>query len=66
MAQDLPDAKFGKLNLTDMAGAAAFTTERAVKALPTFHLYKNGAKVDQMTGNDPKGLRNLVVTALNK
>lgn len=66
MAQDIPEAKFGKLDLTNMAGAPAFTKERAVKALPTFHLYKGGEKVNQMTGNDPKGLRKLIVSALNQ
>lgn len=66
MADDIPEAKFAKINLTDLEGAAAFTKERAVKALPTFHLYKGGEKVTQMTGNDPKGLRKLVVSNLNQ
>ncbi|KAG7669813.1 hypothetical protein KSW81_007958 [Nannochloris sp. 'desiccata'] len=64
MAAELTDVKFGKLNLTETPNVGPFAKALEIKSMPCFHVYKNGGKFDQMTGNNPDGLRKMVISAL--
>jgi hypothetical protein len=51
MAAELPSVRFAKINLESTP--AAFAREQGVKALPTFHVFRAGARVGEMSGNNP-------------
>ena len=51
------------MNLTETANVAPFAREMGIKSMPCFHIYKNGGKFDQMTGNNPEGLKKMVLSA---
>lgn len=57
MAEKNPDVEFVKVDVDqaeDVAGLCGIT------AMPTFHVYKGGAKADEMRGADPNGLATMV------
>ncbi|KAJ6438341.1 thioredoxin domain-containing protein [Purpureocillium lavendulum] len=45
--------KFIKVDVDELSELAA---ELRIRAMPTFHLYKNGEKVKELTGADQAGL----------
>ena len=51
MAAELPSVRFAKINLENTPGA--FAREQGVKALPTFHVFRAGERVGEMSGNNP-------------
>ena len=59
MAQDFADASFAKFDCGDEANKQ-YALEAGIKALPTFHLYRGGQKVGELTGAQADKLRDLV------
>jgi len=57
MASEFPNVEFLKVDVDDAEDVAA---ECGIQAMPTFQVYKGGAKVDEMKGADQKGLHNLL------
>jgi thioredoxin-like negative regulator of GroEL len=57
MAQEMPSIKFAKLNCTTDANAKKIAMAAGIKALPTFHLFRGGAKVGVFVGGKPQQLR---------
>lgn len=49
--------KFVKVDVDDCAGVAQ---ECGVSAMPTFHVYANGNKVDELRGASEAGLKKLL------
>merc|ERR1712226_1552941 len=56
MAEENPGAEFVKVDV-DEADDVAATCD--IQAMPTFHFYKNGGKVDEMMGADQAKLAQL-------
>ena len=57
MAEENPEAEFVKVDVDeadDVAGACG------IRAMPTFHFYKGGSKVEEMMGADQNKLLSLV------
>jgi thioredoxin 1 len=54
MSDEFPDARFYKLDVDDVPDVAQ---ELAVRAMPTFILFKNGEKVSEIVGANPKALK---------
>lgn len=57
MAAENPEAEFVKVDVDDAEDVAAACS---IQAMPTFHFYKGGVKVDEMMGADQATLQNLV------
>jgi len=57
MAEDYPDSEFVKV---DVDNAADVTAHCSISAMPTFHLYKGGVKVEEFSGADEAKLLELV------
>lgn len=57
MSEELPEVTFLKVDVDDCEDAAeAF----GVQAMPTFKIYKDGTKVDELVGANEQKLRSLV------
>jgi thioredoxin 1 len=59
LAAEHPEAEFVKVDVDDADDVAAAC---AIRAMPTFHFYKDGAKVEEMMGADQNKLLSLVTT----
>lgn len=57
MAVDNPDVVFAEVDVDDADDIAA---ECGIRAMPTFHFYRDGAKVEEMMGADQNKLASLV------
>lgn len=57
MAGEFPDVQFFKVDVDDAEDVAA---KCGIQAMPTFQVFKDGAKVDELQGADQNGLRALV------
>jgi thioredoxin 1 len=57
MATEMPNVKFAKLNCTTDANAKKIAMSAGIKALPTFHLFRNNEKVGTFVGGKPTALR---------
>ncbi|KAL3939501.1 MAG: hypothetical protein SGBAC_005786 [Bacillariaceae sp.] len=57
MADKTPEVEFVKVDVDEAQEVAAMC---GISAMPTFQVYKGGAKVDEMRGADPKGLEAMV------
>lgn len=53
----MPNVKFAKLNCTTDANAKKIAMSAGIKALPTFHLFRNNEKVGTFVGGKPTALR---------
>jgi thioredoxin 1 len=51
--KEFPDIEFVKVDVDDADDVAA---ECGIRAMPTFHFYKGGAKVKEVVGADPNNL----------
>jgi thiol-disulfide isomerase/thioredoxin len=57
LAEENPEAEFVKVDVDDAEDVAAACK---IQAMPTFHFYKGGVKVDEMMGADQATLQKLV------
>lgn len=57
MASETPEVEFVKVDVDENQDAAQAC---GISAMPTFQVYKGGAKVDEMRGADPNGLAAMV------
>jgi len=57
MAEDNPDVLFAEVDVDEADDVAA---ECGIRAMPTFHLYKDGNKIGEMMGADSNKLASLV------
>ena len=57
MAEENPEAEFVKV---DVDAADDVAAECAIRAMPTFHFYRGGAKIEEMMGADQNKLASLV------
>ena len=57
MAEENPEAEFVKVDVDEADDVAAACS---IQAMPTFHFYKGGAKVDEMLGADQNQLKALI------
>ena len=60
IARDFPGATFAKIDCGEEANKQ-FAIAAGIKALPTFHFYREGKKVGEMTGAKAEKLRDLVM-----
>ncbi|KAI2830042.1 hypothetical protein CBS147482_3431 [Aspergillus niger] len=56
-----PNAKFYKIDVDELSEVAA---ELGIRAMPTFLLFKDGKKFDDLTGANPKGLEQKIQALL--
>jgi thioredoxin-like negative regulator of GroEL len=49
MAEDIPEVEFIKVDVDE---AEEIADALKIQAFPTFHFYRNGAKIDEMMGAD--------------
>jgi thioredoxin 1 len=57
MAQENPDVIFAECDVDEADDVAA---QCGIKAMPTFHFYKNGNKIDEVMGADQAKIKDLV------
>lgn len=57
MAADNPDVMFAEVDVDDADDVAA---QCGIRAMPTFHFYKAGEKVEEMMGADQNKLATLI------
>lgn len=60
-ADEFPAAKFYKIDVDELPEVAQ---ELAVRAMPTFLLFKNGNKVGEVVGANPPALKAAIEKAL--
>ncbi|GLB03885.1 thioredoxin trx1 [Aspergillus tubingensis] len=60
-SNEYPNAKFYKIDVDELSEVAA---ELGIRAMPTFLLFKNGQKFDDLTGANPKGLEEKIKALL--
>eukprot|EP00879_Flechtneria_rotunda_P000426 GHRR01000520.1.p2 GENE.GHRR01000520.1~~GHRR01000520.1.p2 ORF type:complete len:181 (+),score=35.72 GHRR01000520.1:79-543(+) len=60
MAQQLPQLKFAKLNCSSDPAAKKIAIAQGIKALPTFHMFRNSERVGILVGGKPQQLRKFV------
>jgi thioredoxin-like negative regulator of GroEL len=65
MAAEMPNVKFAKLNCTTDAAAKKIAMAQGIKALPTFHLFRNNEKVGTFVGGKPTALRKFLAEQVN-
>lgn len=59
MHESFPDANFAKVDV-DLDETSAICSECYISAMPTFVLFRNGVKIDEMKGANGKALEALV------
>jgi thioredoxin-like negative regulator of GroEL len=57
MAEDHKDIEFVKVDVDENDQVAAMC---GIQAMPTFQVYKNGTKVDEMRGASEDGLKKMI------
>jgi thioredoxin 1 len=57
MARENPDVIFAECDVDEADDVAA---QCGIKAMPTFHFYKNGNKIDEVMGADQAKIKDLV------
>ncbi|CAJ1946378.1 unnamed protein product [Cylindrotheca closterium] len=57
MAEENPEVEFVKVDVDEANDVAGMC---GISAMPTFQVYKGGAKVEELRGADPKGLSAMV------
>lgn len=57
MAAATPSVEFVKVDVDENQEVAALC---GISAMPTFQIFKNGTKVEEMRGADPSGLNAMV------
>jgi len=57
MAADNPDVVFAEVDVDEADDVAA---KCGIRAMPTFHFYKDGQKIEEMMGADQKKLADIV------
>ncbi|PFH47340.1 hypothetical protein AMATHDRAFT_67880 [Amanita thiersii Skay4041] len=60
LSNNFPGVEFYKVDVDEQD---AISQEVGIRAMPTFMLFKNGAKVDDLVGASPPGLEALVKKA---
>ncbi|KAI5806743.1 putative thioredoxin [Peziza echinospora] len=60
-AKEYPNAAFFKVDVDEASDVAA---ELGVKAMPTFYLFKDSEKVQEVVGANPAALKAAIVKAL--
>lgn len=65
MAVEMPNVKFAKLNCTTDPAAKKIAMGQGIKALPTFHLFKNNERVGVFVGGKPAALRKFLTEQLS-
>jgi len=65
MAAEMPNVKFAKLNCTTDNAAKKIAMAQGIKALPTFHLFRNNEKVGTFVGGKPTALRKFLEEQIN-
>ncbi|ORX91002.1 thioredoxine 2 [Basidiobolus meristosporus CBS 931.73] len=61
LAGDFPNAIFAKVDVDELPDIAA---SASVRSMPTFHIYKDGQKVDVIVGANPTKLIGAVTAVL--
>lgn len=58
-------ADFGHIDFykVDTDAQEDIAQEVGIRAMPTFIAFKNGAKIGELTGANPSGLENLIITS---
>ncbi|KAK7681584.1 hypothetical protein QCA50_015317 [Cerrena zonata] len=62
LAAEYSSITFAKVNVDD---AAQISEEVGIRAMPTFMVFKNGVKIDELVGAMPPRLQELIVRASN-
>jgi thioredoxin len=57
MAKDFPNAELVKIDVDD---AQELSSQCGIRAMPTFQVYKDGAKVDEVTGASEQAVRAMI------
>jgi thioredoxin-like negative regulator of GroEL len=65
MAVEMPHVKFAKLDCTTDVGAKKIAMAQGIKALPTFHLFRNNERVGVFVGGKPQALRKFLSEQLS-
>lgn len=52
-----PEIRFVKVDVDDLPDIAQ---ELGIKAMPTFHFYKNGEKIQEIVGANPKAIEQVL------
>ncbi|KAK9712158.1 thioredoxin trx1 [Basidiobolus ranarum] len=63
LSSSFPDAIFVKVDVDELPDLAA---SASVRSMPTFHIYKDGQKVNEIIGANPAKLIDVVTTTLTQ
>ena len=62
MSENYPSARFCKLDVDEVPDVAQ---ELGIRAMPTFIVFKDGEKVGEVVGADPKALKAAIEKEVN-